>query len=578
MNDNTNHGSKPFPSFSQLLLTLPSSNPEYIPTKAFRSHTEKGHILDADVISLHLSDDIKRVSWLESFLAPYLGDLADARERIAYQKCLLSPIRRVPVEILQSIFLACLPEGFVEADPYDAPLLLCQICKYWRDVALTLPLLWASFKVLRFSTGTCSPDFPLAELWLERSKSMPLSICLPVDTNRGCNPRPDDVQSFINLFFQHLSRWKSVNMCLRDLLYYEHIKEEVSAGHSTVLENLELCFPPDSVDPQVHDLGFRSLGDMVPMIWTSSPQLHTLTLNATTSQNILQILKTCPNIRDCELHINDNHVFVVPDEKLTLPHLHTLNIRGRISILNIMNAITAPSLRILTIKGEKHWSQACFQDFIDRSSCSIEEFSMVNVGIGPEYLLPTLEYIGTAVNVLRMHFYPDRRTTVKPISDAILRGIASYLLVPNLEVLDMGCDGMEPESHHLFVEMVTARLGWKSSSQSGSGTEPLHSGSSSPSHLGAGHPLRRIGFSADRDTAHLHTETLTWIESIGRQGVDVKDESAWRDYRIDGWFNGIRVWPGSHWWCVFSFFGFGWVLIIFFGIVDVGGFRHFTQG
>lgn len=542
MSDNTNHESKPFPSFSQLLLTLPSSNTEYIPTKVLKSYTEKGHILDEGVISQHLSDDLKRVAWLESFLAPYLGDLADALERVSYHKCLLSPIRRVPVEILQSIFLACLPEGFVEADPYAAPLLLCQICKYWRDVALALPLLWASFKVRRSSTGTCGPAFPLAELWLERSKAAPLSICLPVDTDRGCDPS-DDVRSFIRLFFQHLSRWKSVHMCLRDLFYYNYLllQDLVSQGPPTLLDNLELCFLPDNIDSQVSDLGSKKLDTVVSTIWAFSPRLHTLTLNATATQYVLQILKSCPNIRDCECHITDDRVFVIPDEKLTLPHLHTLNIRAQMTFFNILNAITAPSLRILTIKGEKRWSQASFEGFIDRSSCFIEELSMVNIAIRPEYLLRTLEYIGTAVKVLRLHFY----TVVRPISDAILRGIASYLLVPSLEVLDMGCDGMEPENHRLFVEMVTARLGWESSSQWGSVTEPL--GSSSPSHLGDKHPFRRISFSADRATADMHTETLAWIESIGRQGVDVNDETEWRNYRIDGWFRGIRVWPGSHW-------------------------------
>ena len=71
----------------------------------------------------------------------------------------------------------------------------------------------------------------------------------------------------------------------------------------------------------------------------------------------------------------------------------------------------------------------------------------------------------------------------------------------------------------------------------------------------------------------MHTETLDWIELIGKQGVDVKDDSAWRDYRIDGWFRGIRVWPGSHWWCVFLFLFWAGVLMIFpfFCIVDVDG-------
>ncbi|EDR07258.1 uncharacterized protein LACBIDRAFT_328098 [Laccaria bicolor S238N-H82] len=381
MNDNTNHGPKPFPSFSQLLLALPSLNPDYISTKAFRSHIEQGHILDAGVLSQHLSDDIKRFSWLESFLLPYLRDLADARERIAYQKCLLSPIRRVPIEmILQSIFLACLPEGFVEADPQAAPLLLCQI----------------------------------------------------FDTDRGCDPMPD-VYSSTTFHAGNLCTCVSATFFTTIISYNPRMR--FSQGLSKVLETLELCFPPDSIDDRAH-LGFKNL---VPMIqWNSSPRLHTLTLNATTSQHVLLILTTCPNIRDCELHVNDENVFVIPEEKLALPHLHTLNIRGRISILNIINAITTPSLRIFTMKGEKRWSQASFQALIDQSSCSIEEFSMVNVDISAEYLLRTLEYIGTTVKVLRLHFYPDRYTTARPISDAVLHGIASYLLAPNLEVLGYG--------------------------------------------------------------------------------------------------------------------------------------------
>jgi hypothetical protein len=167
MNENMKDDLKPFPSLSHLLLALPSSNTEHITTETLKFYTEKGHMLDAGVISQHLSDDIKRVSWLESFPASYFKDLADTRQRIAYQRFLLSPIHRLPPEILQSIFLACLPEGFIEANLNTAPLLLCQICKYWWDVTLTLPLLWVSFKVRHFSTGTCSPAFPLTELWLE---------------------------------------------------------------------------------------------------------------------------------------------------------------------------------------------------------------------------------------------------------------------------------------------------------------------------------------------------------------------------------------------------------------------------
>jgi hypothetical protein len=56
------------------------------------------------------------------------------------------------------------------------------------------------------------------------------------------------------------------------------------------------------------------------------------------------VCNTSPNIRDCEFHVIDDWVFMLPNEKLTLPHLHTLNIRVWVTILNIFSAINTPSL------------------------------------------------------------------------------------------------------------------------------------------------------------------------------------------------------------------------------------------
>ncbi|KAF8171094.1 hypothetical protein BJ912DRAFT_804032, partial [Pholiota molesta] len=56
-----------------------------------------------------------------------------------------SPISKVPYDILQEIFIQCLP-GHPLADrqpnPMIAPVLLCHICSSWRTVALASPMLW----------------------------------------------------------------------------------------------------------------------------------------------------------------------------------------------------------------------------------------------------------------------------------------------------------------------------------------------------------------------------------------------------------------------------------------------------
>jgi hypothetical protein len=141
---------------------------------------------------------------------------------------------------------------------------------------------------------------------------------------------------------------------------------------------------------------------------------------------------------------------------------------------------------------------------------------MINIPISPRKLLHALEHIGTAVKILRTHIYPQKPTE-KPSSEAILLGIASYLLVPNLEVLDLSCDGMDPNDYQLFLEMIMSRLGWQLlSSQMGLST-----------HSCSAQTLRRICLSADKDTAHMHTENIKWIKSLRKYGVDVKDDSAW---------------------------------------------------
>ncbi|KAJ7029406.1 hypothetical protein C8F04DRAFT_875506, partial [Mycena alexandri] len=51
------------------------------------------------------------------------------------------PILTIPLEILAEIFVHCLPER-TTPDPKHAPQLLCQICRQFREVAMSTPRLW----------------------------------------------------------------------------------------------------------------------------------------------------------------------------------------------------------------------------------------------------------------------------------------------------------------------------------------------------------------------------------------------------------------------------------------------------
>ncbi|KAF8210538.1 hypothetical protein K438DRAFT_1570541, partial [Mycena galopus ATCC 62051] len=79
-------------------------------------------------------------------------ELADLRRRASYHHALIAPIQRVPPEILAEIFLtltASEEEGNDRRKGYrkEAPLLLCEISRKWRAIALSTPRLWNSISL-----------------------------------------------------------------------------------------------------------------------------------------------------------------------------------------------------------------------------------------------------------------------------------------------------------------------------------------------------------------------------------------------------------------------------------------------
>ncbi|KAJ6594632.1 hypothetical protein B0H19DRAFT_1096286 [Mycena capillaripes] len=95
-------------------------------------------------------------------------------------RALISHPRRLPADILQEIFVACLPaDRNAVMSVQEAPLLLCRICSAWRAIALSTPRLWASLHVpFTFVASRESLRMPAVAQWLERSAACPISLSL----------------------------------------------------------------------------------------------------------------------------------------------------------------------------------------------------------------------------------------------------------------------------------------------------------------------------------------------------------------------------------------------------------------
>ncbi|KIJ94521.1 hypothetical protein K443DRAFT_356786 [Laccaria amethystina LaAM-08-1] len=92
-----------------------------------------------------LDSEISRVQAL-------LRSLYDERDNvncfIDKHRALITPIRRLPLDILQEIFTHCLPtEGNPIMSADETPLLLTRICSLWRNAAFSAPRLWSQIHI-----------------------------------------------------------------------------------------------------------------------------------------------------------------------------------------------------------------------------------------------------------------------------------------------------------------------------------------------------------------------------------------------------------------------------------------------
>ncbi|KAJ6561762.1 hypothetical protein B0H19DRAFT_901463, partial [Mycena capillaripes] len=93
-----------------------------------------------------LAAEIERLQSLISQLSKKRDRLNDF---IAPHLALISPTRRLPADVVAEIFAACLPANRnATMSSAEAPILLCHVCRAWRNLALSTPRLWASLHIV----------------------------------------------------------------------------------------------------------------------------------------------------------------------------------------------------------------------------------------------------------------------------------------------------------------------------------------------------------------------------------------------------------------------------------------------
>ncbi|RXW18831.1 hypothetical protein EST38_g7032 [Candolleomyces aberdarensis] len=259
----------------------------YAPTAA-----ELGEIrclLDKPIPDLAgLDEDIRRVTLELSVL----NAKRDAYKLyMANHNALLAPIRRIPVDILYAIFLLCLPTKHnATMSPAQAPLLLTHVCKQWRELALNMPLLWASIHVPIPSCpgkASCLPGPPIlfrgeqpltheqkaifdakmrhwdykidqrkkvVEEWLKRAGTSPLSISFIQWDPRNNPPgmelqlgdsdtsKRKEVKEIVSLIRSYSRQWERLEISAAKDIVAELLS--VPAEEAPIIQSLRTCTQP----------------------------------------------------------------------------------------------------------------------------------------------------------------------------------------------------------------------------------------------------------------------------------------------------------------------------------------------
>ncbi|CAA7260714.1 unnamed protein product [Cyclocybe aegerita] len=184
-------------------------------------------------------------------------------------RALLSPIRRLPRDLLQEMFLACLPhERNPSMSTDEPPVLLTHVSRQWRHVALHTPRLWAAIhipvpSIPRNHLGEPLSDeysrrvadimeqrMCIASEWFERSGVCPLSISLHEWNAHWAS----DVFATVakRCLIPFCRRWKDISLttCASSIRPIQ----ELSAADTPLLESLRLHLTTIMVPPPTEDI------------------------------------------------------------------------------------------------------------------------------------------------------------------------------------------------------------------------------------------------------------------------------------------------------------------------------------
>ncbi|KAJ7465300.1 hypothetical protein FB451DRAFT_434089 [Mycena latifolia] len=328
------------------------------------------------------------------------------RRFVRYHQALIAPIRRLPVELMSEVFLLTLVDigddgvgSLYWDDDREGTLLLCKVCRTWREIAISTPALWNILSVVLHSSLR---PLDWISTWLERSRSFPLYV----QVFWGDKTPPDAINPVISLFASHLHHITALWIDGLDIEDLELVNETypratfppVQSLHAPLLSVLGADLPPGSAwdwiraacqaSPRLASLTTSQFSiDWFPVI--NLTKLHFI--DPVSMTTLLQVLEQAPGLQDISVDIKGPSVTSSTGSVLVMGSVARVEITSADDQLGpFMEQVALPRLTDLSIHQIAVWPDAEFQSFISRSSCALRALDFYDVDINEDQIITCL--------------------------------------------------------------------------------------------------------------------------------------------------------------------------------------------
>ncbi|KAJ7248624.1 hypothetical protein B0H12DRAFT_1123490 [Mycena haematopus] len=321
----------------------------------------RGFLIEPCMRLKRLEDDI-------AVLQKAIDKLTEERDTVAAfveaHKALISPLRRLPLDIIEELFMACLPTNRnCVMSATEAPVILGRICSSWRTISLSTPRLWSRLHIVeptRVYSATpglyeakVAQRLEVARAWLQRSGTCPLSISLESSLDHGITPpltpsiSSPSPNLFLNVLVPFASRWQNIRLmvpplalesllCLaeKDVPLLKHLKlvqrpEHPNSDSKWTLSPFGFLCGPNLTRFSL--LGGNTNPLDLPLRWN---QLTALSLmgpawglaHPQTCEVIFEILSRCPKLQTCKLLVQGPPEGDLSHSIVECPCLHTVEL------------------------------------------------------------------------------------------------------------------------------------------------------------------------------------------------------------------------------------------------------------